>query len=900
MLGTSPPPPPPPSTAAPQDAQEVRRRVFTTHLHHQLQTVARSREVSDDVRTSPVEFPPRPTDVNGWEVERKMALLQELRPLLEQPSFLYIDCGARRSTGATASADSHGSFFSIESYFHKTLPLSTGQHSLLDVWEYLLDMSDYVPIRNRCRSLYLHCAVCVCRRTEFIDRCSIEGDPVVVDESVQERYNHLLLRSVALSSRKLSLSRILAEENALFVAHIFTIVWFRFPSRSERFYDSLTQCTRVLAVEDSPRPPRGSTTKQSTQPTVENRRRAQSDPVAVESKGVQSLEQIRGPQLTQHVWNALDVQVERRSSYELRADECEKAVLAAFSRYKTASYRRQESTPQHVPPVAASPRRRAHSRFRRTAQSMLDTALQADMNGRDDHTITPREVAFIRQLPFLYAFNLTQCHILRHEPSRAVLDRGVSLFLERLEKPERDDLLVVAFVGAYLSDASYWCRAIKNEDVLWHCIPGYTTVIRAFAAVFQRMCQRRPRSVTGTSLASIGNILAIVDGKTSVDLWTSYWTNSEVSYVMDTLSEVLHNHQLINPFVAFVLEGTNILDPASVNYSFSVLQRVMEVASMASRKIEAQPDPQFTKRDSASSSLSRRRQHQKITNGVNPSRRECLPDCFDHEFFGSALHKALESSHVQTLLKTLTFLYNCIDLLPPAGRRRIVSELIIRENFFQLLLHWNEEIRKIYAYIIVFKIFSSSRLDLPCMSDRMLLACSPFFHSTSSGGINTLSPSSPSFGYWNHLTDIAQSMLKSPTSTSIRDEQRRKATTQGLERLVSWDASSTIHGDRAPRRESLFRASLDNEDVSVDLLVSSKIDTSFKMLADQMKHRPQLGQPHASRHFPVELEAYSERAIAQYVDVLWEYYSLALDQLGERPIAPKLEFTISSPFQQAG
>ncbi|KAJ0391215.1 hypothetical protein ATCC90586_010805 [Pythium insidiosum] len=141
MLGTT--------LAPPHDAHEPRRRVFTTHVHHQLQTVARSREISDDVRAAAVDFPPRPTDVNGWEIERKMGLLQELRPLLEQPSFLYADCGARRSADATPSASAnsgHGGFFSIESYFQKTLPLATGQHSLLDVWEYLLDMCDYVPM----------------------------------------------------------------------------------------------------------------------------------------------------------------------------------------------------------------------------------------------------------------------------------------------------------------------------------------------------------------------------------------------------------------------------------------------------------------------------------------------------------------------------------------------------------------------------------------------------------------------------------------------------------------------------------------------------------------------------------------------------------------------------------
>lgn len=47
--------------------------------------------------------------------------------------------------------------------------------------DYLMDMCDYVPVRNRCRSLYLHVAVCICRRVEFIDGYELDDEKIYVD-----------------------------------------------------------------------------------------------------------------------------------------------------------------------------------------------------------------------------------------------------------------------------------------------------------------------------------------------------------------------------------------------------------------------------------------------------------------------------------------------------------------------------------------------------------------------------------------------------------------------------------------------------------------------------------------------------------------------------------------------
>jgi len=220
--------------------------------------------------------------------------------------------------------------------------------------------------------------------------------------------------------------------------------------------------------------------------------------------------------------------------------------------------------------------------------------------------------------------------------------------------------------------------------------------------------------------------------------------------------------------------------------------------------------------------------------------------------------------------------------------------------WFYLLL----QIRKIFCYMIVFKTSASNRLDLPSASDRILLAQTPFFEvsATSRSNGSSLSAASPALSYLSHLSELAQAMLR-PTADSEMDPAKKAAVgKKALQRLTNWDASARLKRTRSGG-DAVFRDSLIDEELSVDLSIASKLDANFKMIAEQMdpaKHRRdslENGElSPAKRYFPRELEAYAERALSQYVLVLWEYYEAAFENPAKMPIAPSLEFTISVPF----
>lgn len=262
------------------------------------------------------------------------------------------------------------------------------------------------------------------------------------------------------------------------------------------------------------------------------------------------------------------------------------------------------------------------------------------------HVTKEQELTFIHALPLLYVGDKGQRRAFgRYQVSREVIEAGLEAFMDKLRTLVRDDLFAVAFVSAVVTDVSAWCsHRFPEGRTLWHCIPGYFSMARLFVAVFQRMCQRRARTVS--TVPTVDRILSIIEGE-SVDPWVDYWNAREQDVVIDASCSLLKNEALLNVLIQIVLEGTNITDPSSVNYSFGILQRVLEVAAAAAVPGNARVDV-----GTSNGSSSPKRQRYPV--------RRLVGNSFNADYFLSAMRTALQSSHVQILLKVLTCLYNCI------------------------------------------------------------------------------------------------------------------------------------------------------------------------------------------------------------------------------------------------
>ncbi|KAE8995435.1 hypothetical protein PR003_g2358 [Phytophthora rubi] len=879
---------------------EKARLVFNAQLHQQLKNIAKNREISavpgaPTISSNGSMRPTQPmvlngagrsTELNGWSLEKKMMALAEALDLLRRPFFFYLDFGtaaaAEASNGGSAGASGDRKL-TYHSYFNKMLPLHVGQTVLLDLWDYLMDMVDHVPVRNRCRALYMQAAVYICRRVEFIEGYPLDGQQVHLDSLVSKRYIRLLERSVRFCSVKIRKARFMAEEHRFFVAHVYTAVYFRFPFATPKLLEAVLQCTEKLEGTGETEGNQGASDGISNgsngnlksgagarPPKAKRRRPAHRGSISGS---------LRSPRQYHRHWNDLSeskCRPDRISGVDLQLE-----IFSSFSEYKS-----NRGTDRLVVPVkgGSTPGIPQDMLKRGSSNKSIAAALEAVFQQGMNRVGEEQEVTFIYQLPLLYIGHKLQndAFVKLAVTTQEKIEAGLDIFVDRVSSPGRDDLMAVTFVAAVLSDVSSWCNhRYADGRILWHCVPGYFALVRLYVAVFERMCQRRARSSGGSSsLPSVNRILSIIEGKTS-DPWEDYWNDREIDTVLDAGSEVLKNEALVNVLMQVILESTNILDPTSVNYSFGILQRMLEIASMAAT-------PAATELGAPPGKFGGRVRH-------------CLGAVFDGDYFLSNMRSALQSSHVQTLLKVLTCIYNCIDLLPTAARKRLVAELILRENFFHFFLHWNEEIRKIFCYMIVFKTSASNRLDLPSASDRILLAQTPFFEvgPTSRSTGSSLSAASPALSYLSHLSELAQAMLR-PTADSEMDPTKKAAVgRKALQRLTNWDASARLKRTRSGG-DAVFRDSLVDEELSVDLSIASKLDANFKMIAEQMdpvKYRKHdLENTPAKRYFPRELEAYAERALSQYVLVLWEYYEAAFENPAKMPIAPSLEFTIAMPY----
>ncbi|CAK4085914.1 unnamed protein product [Aphanomyces euteiches] len=776
-------------------AEERTHNLFTPHVESDIKNIVKKNMVHQS------------RDLSGWDFDKKIAVLTELQDMIEAPSFRYADWGEPVPA----------KFKSVP-----VLPLLLGQEALLDLWDYIMEFCDVVPVRTGARSLFLRLAGCICRRLEFTHDAELNGAPIKIDVTIEQRFNGLLESSMRYCALKFSKSRILTQDHAYFASHIFTAAFYRYPSvAAPLILDAVQDVTTQLCHKSKP----GIETKRThihehetmwlfvpdAASTCSDDGGTSSDenPASNGLEGSSSPKSPKSPQLPKRHENSQEPS--QTPLAERRAQ-----VLDKFRAYKAS---RLVETSEVIPITPLLP---VQSSSDETLELVFQASLQ--LSQEDD------EAKFISACPQLY-----------DEPrylQATVVEISLVPFLDRLRTPSRDANLVAIFVSTFHEDSSSWAKALNHGAMLWHCIPGYFVLVRAFVAIFAKVCMRRKKRETLNKEADI-----------VVDPWFPYWESHELEPIYDGLTDVLSHGPLLNVFVQMILESTNMYDPQSVDYSFNILQNVFECAAEV--------------------------------NGPNHPRensvRGHLPLSFDVAYYLEALRKALTSSHFQIILKVLAFLYATADLLESKRRQKLLSGVVLHEYFFELFLHWNEEVRRMFCHLLVYKLFCSSRLDLPLVSDRVLLATSPFFRPYNAPQPHVLQGLATYFA-----------PPKRPSALSSLDHST------ALERLIVWDTTAVLkQSNQKQKQERLFRDSLSDDELMLDLSMTSKLDAVLKMIADQIKSHD------CTTYYPRHLQVYAQRAIAQYIGLLYGYYQAAFDHPSTPPPAPILEFNVQNFFGNA-
>jgi len=86
-----------------------------------------------------------------------------------------------------------------------------------------------------------------------------------------------------------------------------------------------------------------------------------------------------------------------------------------------------------------------------------------------------------------------------------------------------------------------------------------------------------------------------------------------------------------------------------------------------------------------------------------------LGDPFDVDFFCRGLEMIIQFDHHIALAKLLQMLYNYSDLFVGRNRLVIFGDLILDKYFFNLFLHWDDNVRMMFIQLFIFKMLRSKR-----------------------------------------------------------------------------------------------------------------------------------------------------------------------------------------------
>lgn len=245
-----------------------------------------------------------------------------------------------------------------------------------------------------------------------------------------------------------------------------------------------------------------------------------------------------------------------------------------------------------------------------------------------------------------------------------------------------------------------------------------------------------------------------------------------------------------------------------------------------------------------------------------------LPPQFDIELFLGVISMLLTSEHFQVVLKTLAFIYNHESYFHGHLRVKLFEGLLLRTHFNRLFMHWMYEVRRFYHNIVVYKMFRTSRLWLPCKEDQKLVRKAEAEEDRDSNSLTR--------GYRGTMR--AFSMLQ-------RSREKTQAASSGFFGSLV-DAvfnPGRAQADYEKARSAFFEESLEEEEKAVDLLMASKLDSFVHCVVAQSKDSK-------LNFFDQRHQPYASRAAHEYTVLLRQYYAIAWKEPGQTVRAPELFF----------
>mmetsp|Transcript_15008 Transcript_15008/g.29261 ORF Transcript_15008/g.29261 Transcript_15008/m.29261 type:complete len:792 (+) Transcript_15008:576-2951(+) len=443
--------------------------------------------------------------------------------------------------------------------------------------------------------------------------------------------------------------------------------------------------------------------------------------------------------------------------------------------------------------------------------------------------------AFIMENPDLYMWN----YFNSEEEARALM-RVLTSENACLSWLATKETFFLTFVEMYIVHV----ETVASHPIEWEVVPAYHLILDCFWPLLRSsmwwdgICKRRVGDGDG-------------------------WVTSLPAYmrVKRSALALLSNKSLVNPFIKLTFMCCNAHSLLSVDSCVEHLNLWFSTVAYATTAREGISNHN---QNSKNTPPKQRLVDDNVKDGGNLSEKQnddtprlpSLPANFDYEGYWFGISKLLESDLFQVLLKVLSLLYNTFHLFRGQMRVKFVNDLM-HNCFFSLFLHWSAEVRTYFQLTLVYKVLRADRRNLPCFTDAIVIE------------------------EYGESQDPPIS-LRPPQKRFTFGEPSRNGESAAVPPAVYSGESSF------ERRMAIFDDSsvTDNEELLIDIMHCSKIDSYVRMCLDK------------DPTIPEERRPYIDASLRQYASLLKQYYKgVSSDSSDSLPLlAHRMVYSDSNPY----
>lgn len=245
------------------------------------------------------------------------------------------------------------------------------------------------------------------------------------------------------------------------------------------------------------------------------------------------------------------------------------------------------------------------------------------------------------------------------------------------------------FFACFMACLSNHVDLTSYGEVIWRCLPGYSLLIRVSLLLMKEAAWKKWMNHLSGDAPSPITPKEDPEREGSDQPFLIRGIRC-IRSVLDGVAHLLKNKELLESCVLAMYECTNVYSAKSVGVCLTRFEEWFSAAACIVGFSPVDNEPVYR-----------------------------LPSGFNGHTFCIGVRIMLASESFEVLNRVLLFLYNRLDYFDGEVRQGVLKALVQRHMF--LFLHWNQDVRKNYHHLLVYKVVRVHRYALESFVDQLLV-----------------------------------------------------------------------------------------------------------------------------------------------------------------------------------